>query len=147
MFLQWNFYHTSLSLLFFLARIILQQNTWITHQSMLHLMWIFNSASVAWWKLCFPFHLNLVSQNTGSSPLCGLLGTTDRLVKMNSHWMEIPLNMKYNPMHSYTKLTMGFISPKEITMAEIQKWKTRSMICYIIACCVIASNITLSESL
>lgn len=35
---------------------------------------IFNSASVAWWKLCFPFHLNLVSQNTGSSPLCGVSG-------------------------------------------------------------------------
>lgn len=35
---------------------------------------IFNSTSVAWWKLCFPFHLNLVSQNTRSSPLCGASG-------------------------------------------------------------------------
>lgn len=64
--------HTTAFLGFiFLARIIFQKKNmlWFTSCEL-----IFNSALMAWWKTCFPFHLVLVPQSTGSSPLCRVSG-------------------------------------------------------------------------
>ena len=76
------------------------------------------------------------------------LETTNRLVKMNSCKTEITSSIwSMSPWDSYAKLAMGFISQKEITVVEIQNWKSDlwASICSLLTCCAIANNVNLFE--
>lgn len=112
---------------------------------------IFNGASMAWWKMCFPFNLIWVPQSTGCSPLPGVSGNyrqagQGELMQDWNHKQYLCI-WSTSPCNSYAKLAMGFISQKEITVVEIQNRKSDlwASICSVLTGCVIANNINPSE--